>query len=161
MPHKLWRYKRLKNYGISCLVMISSNFFVCKVGSIQVILKSLERKKPRRFRRGPGTQMPTTKNIERQMFSVGDPEARRGAFKLSQPRPAKKTTPFDRRGRTYRRSYVRRLIPNNINDTEFIYKVNFDPGKGQNENYSLAKTFESKFLIISINSMHFRLYYHS
>ena len=88
--------------------MISIYFFVWKVGSIEVFLESLELKKRRKFRRG--------------------------YFKFSQICPAKKTTPLDKRGR----SYVRHLIPDNINDTDFIYKVNFEPGKGQNVNYFLA-----------------------
>ena len=88
--------------------MISINFFVCKVGSIQIILDALKLQKPKKFRRGE--------------------------FKFSQLCPAKKTTPLDQRGR----SYVRHLIPDNINDTEFIYKVNFEPGKGQNVNFFLA-----------------------
>ena len=74
--------------------MISINFFVCKVGSIQIILEALKLKKPTKFRRRE----------------------------------------FDKRGR----SYVRHVIPDNINDPEFIYKVNFEPGKGQNVNFFLA-----------------------
>ena len=92
--------------------------------NIQVILDSLDLKKE--------------KYNEKR-----DKNQRRGGFKFSLPLQMKGTS-LEKSVRA--RSYVSYLIPHNVNDIEFIYQVNFEVGKGQNDTYSLGSFLEIIFL---------------
>ena len=93
--------------------------------NIQVILDSLDLKKEKY-------------NEKRDKYQ------RRGGFKFSLPVQPRRTSYLEKSVRA--RSYVSYLIPHNINDIEFIYQVNFEVGKGQNDKYSLGSFLEIIFL---------------
>ena len=75
------------------------------MGSIQVILDALELK------------------------SDGNAEQK---IEEAHPVPVKRSTKSKQSSKKIFRGkeFVKHLIPNNINEVEFIYKVNFEPGKG-------------------------------
>lgn len=118
MPHRLC----VKN-GIII------TFFVLKVGSIHVILDSLDLK-------GQHEVPSLVTDIGKMTIST---------IESGQDKPpdlVKNTTFLDK---TIKGShYVRKLIPHNMKNVEFIYEVNFQAGKGHYHAYSLASAFGFK-----------------
>ena len=99
-------------------------FLISKVGSIQVILDSLDLKKR------PNELTSSVADIGRKLNTFVEQD--------EQPVSVNGTThihePSNNLGDKMRKSvsykhYVRQLIPENIKDVEFIYKVNFQTGK--------------------------------
>ena len=83
---------------------ITMTFFILKVGSIQVILDSLDVKK----------------HAWSAIAVIANPVRNDSIYSVTKEHLQKKGS-----------HYVRQLIPYNIKNVDFIYKVNFQTGKGQ------------------------------
>ena len=101
-------------------------FFILKVGSIQVILDSLDLKK-RPYELGSSVT-----DIERKLSTIVEQEKQpvsvNGTTHIHEP--SNNLRGKMRNSMSYKH-YVRQLIPENIKDVEFIYNVNFQTGKGK------------------------------
>ena len=96
-------------------------YFISKVGSIQVILDSLD--------------MKTDENDDQKSGE-------------SHPVSVQRSTKSKRSSKKFfSKEFVKHLIPDNVNEVEFIYRVNFEAGKGQTHTYTFALTFEPKLFI--------------
>ena len=105
---------------------ITMTFFILKVGSIQVILDSLDLKK-RPYELGSsvtdiGRKLSTIDEQKKQPVSVN------GTTHIHEP---SNNLRGKMRNSVSYKHYVRQLIPENIKDVEFIYNVNFETGKGK------------------------------
>ena len=99
---------------------------ISKVGSIQVILDSLDLKKR------PNELTSSVADIGRKLSTFVEqdqqPVSLNGTTHIHKP---SNNLGDKMRKKVSYKHYVRQLIPENIKDVEFIYEVNFQTGKGK------------------------------
>ena len=119
MPHELCRY------NCSQIMTYQLKITFLKVGSIQVILDSLNLKTEEKDYDEENQPRGEQKPARPISLSKNEPQKEEPKKRKSLTASVKKNM----RGK----QYVRRLISNNIKEIEFLYRVNFQAGKGQND----------------------------